>query len=393
MSAPITVVIVDDEPIIRDTLAELVATDAALELVAVASGVTEALDLTHRHRPDVLVTDVRMPDGGGRRVAREVGAVSPRTRVLAVSAYSDRGAVMEMVAAGASGYVVKGAGADDVLRAIHRTAAGQVDLDDEVTADVIDELATRLDREEREAERLSNVTRRVRTALEPGAISPVYQPIRELSSGSVVGHEALARFAGDSTRTPDVWFAEAAEVELQAELEVAAIRAALPALDAVPDDHFVSVNVSPATLVRADVAAELSRWPLPRLVLEVTEHAPVDDYEWLESALTPLREDGARLAVDDAGAGFASLRHILRLEPELIKLDVSLSCGIDEAVPQRALARALISFAEEIGAVIIAEGVEHEADLHALLELDVPYGQGWLLDRPSALNERTRSPR
>ena len=125
------------------------------------------------------------------------------------------------------------------------------------------------------------------------------------------------------------------------------------------------------------------------LVIEVTEHAQVDDYPAFAQALSPLRALGVRLAIDDAGAGFASLRHILLLQPSLIKLDLSLVRGLDSSVPQQALALALTTFAHSINAQVVAEGIETEAELQALLSLGVDCGQGYLLGRPSFLPNST----
>jgi EAL domain-containing protein (putative c-di-GMP-specific phosphodiesterase class I) len=117
----------------------------------------------------------------------------------------------------------------------------------------------------------------------------------------------------------------------------------------------------------------------------MTEHAAVEEYETLQEALAQLRERGIRVAVDDTGAGFASLRHILQLSPEFVKLDISLTRGIAKDPPRRALAAALTAFANELGASIIAEGVEREEELTALAELRVHHVQGYLLGRPGPL--------
>jgi EAL domain-containing protein (putative c-di-GMP-specific phosphodiesterase class I) len=119
-----------------------------------------------------------------------------------------------------------------------------------------------------------------------------------------------------------------------------------------------------------------------RVVLEVTEHAPVSDYGRLNGSLGALRARGVRLAIDDAGSGFSSLQHILRLAPDFIKLDMALTRDVDNDLARRALAAALISFAAEIGAVIVAEGIETRAELETLRELGVRFGQGYYLARP-----------
>ena len=122
-----------------------------------------------------------------------------------------------------------------------------------------------------------------------------------------------------------------------------------------------------------------------RIVVELTERSPVADYARLTAALAPLRSAGVRLAIDDVGAGFSSMRHILRLSPELIKLDRSLVAGIDDNPGQKALFAAMLSFASHIGAGLVAEGIETSSELATLAELGVDTGQGYLLGRPSVL--------
>jgi EAL domain-containing protein (putative c-di-GMP-specific phosphodiesterase class I) len=226
---------------------------------------------------------------------------------------------------------------------------------------------------------------RVKTVMEQDQLSILYQPIYRLDTDSVVGFECLARFSASPSRTPDVWFSEAAEVGLGVELEVAAIRKALAGLSLLSADTLVGVNVSPAAILSGELAAVLKDLPAERIVLEVTEHAPVSDYADLLQALEPLRRRGLRLAVDDAGAGYASLRHILNLRPDAIKIDMGLTRGIDSDPARHALTSALIAFARDMGSQIIAEGVETEAELGTLRALGVGHAQGYLLGRPMPL--------
>ncbi len=248
-----------------------------------------------------------------------------------------------------------------------------------------------LEQQVAEEEARNELLTRLREVLDAERYTMVYQPIIHVAQNKVVGYEALARFSAEAVRTPDQWFDEAATVELQEELELAAIRKALQGLDYLPDDVYLSLNVSPATLLKGSVAAVLAGYPFERLMLEVTEHASVNDYSPIAAVLDPMRKRGMRLAVDDAGAGFASFRHILKLQPDVIKLDLSLIRKIDTDRGCRALAAALIRFAEEMGSKIVAEGVETAAELQVLRELKVNKAQGYLLGRPvpiEALRER-----
>jgi EAL domain-containing protein (putative c-di-GMP-specific phosphodiesterase class I) len=162
----------------------------------------------------------------------------------------------------------------------------------------------------------------------------VFQPIADLRHGEVVGVEALARFSSEPQQGPDRWFEDATQVGLRVELEIAAVRAAIARIDDLPSGAYLSVNLSPETILVPAFVEFVHEAPCQRLVVEVTEHAPVEDYEQLRVALADYRASGGLLAVDDAGAGFASLRHILRLAPDIIKLDVSLT-GVSTRIRPR----------------------------------------------------------
>ncbi len=226
---------------------------------------------------------------------------------------------------------------------------------------------------------------RIIDILERQAITMVFQPIVALDTGRIVGAEALARFPGHPNPTPDVWFAEAATEDLGIDLELAAVGAALGRLNDLPAGSYLSINVSPSAALSPQLQRLLSGAPAHRIVVELTEHASVDDYEEVIAALHVLRTSGVRLAVDDAGAGFASLRHILNLRPDLIKLDLALTRGIDRDPARRALAASLLAFGAEIGASIVAEGIETPGELSSLRTLGVRYGQGYHLGLPAAL--------
>ncbi|HZH43334.1 MAG TPA: EAL domain-containing protein [Lysobacter sp.] len=228
---------------------------------------------------------------------------------------------------------------------------------------------------------------RVVSLLQHDALSVMYQPIVRLDGHRVVALEALARFAATPAQPPDVWFRQAHEVGLGVELEGAALRKALAALDRLPPHVRLTLNVSPLALVAGTLQRMLEDAPGERLILELTEHAEVPDYAQLRTALHDMRARGIGLAVDDTGAGYASLRHILRLEPDVIKLDLTLVRGIDRDAKRRSLAGALIRFARETGAQVVAEGVETAEELATLRDLQADHVQGYLLGRPAPLEQ------
>ena len=241
--------------------------------------------------------------------------------------------------------------------------------------------------ERREAENAERETLRqdLQAVIDDGSFRTVFQPIVDIRAARVAGFEALTRFPEILARGPDVVFAEAASVGLEEALEDRTLRAALARLPALPEDAYLSLNSSPPCVLDGSVLAAVEGAPLDRLVVEVTEHSSIQDYGALAEALAPLRDRGMRVAVDDAGAGYASFRHILKLQPDFIKLDRALTRRVDEDDKLRALAAALVTFADETGSRIIAEGVETEAERETLAELGVDLMQGYLFGRPGPL--------
>jgi PAS domain S-box-containing protein len=229
----------------------------------------------------------------------------------------------------------------------------------------------------------------VQESLDPSAFTPFFQPIVALDSRLVAGYEALTRFApsnGDLLG-PIVAFAAAARVGLGLELEIVTLRAALVAADVLPPEAFVSLNVSPELLMSGRLA-ELLAGHERQVVLEITEHVAISDYAGLRRSLIGLGPR-VRLAVDDAGAGFASFRHILELAPDFVKLDIDLVRGIDTDPARQALVAGMPHFATDRGLHLIAEGIETKAELATLRSLGLEFGQGYLLGRPRD-SRRTR---
>lgn len=242
-----------------------------------------------------------------------------------------------------------------------------------------------IEREEEDAERLREEVDRIRGALEGDVVSIVFQPIVELSSEVVVGFEALARFGAEPRRAPDRWFADAARHDLGVNLELLAARAALRRLADLPGRCWLALNASVETVVSAELAALVSGVAAERLVLEVSDHARVDDFSELRAAMGVLRAQGVRFALDDAGGGFDSLSHIHEMGPDIIKIDTVVVRGIDADPVRRAVATSLVAFGEEMEAEVVAEGVETHEEAAALRALGVRYAQGNLFGAPLPL--------
>lgn len=228
---------------------------------------------------------------------------------------------------------------------------------------------------------------RIDTVLESGGLQMVYQPIFDVLTKRAIGFESLARFSSEPYRSPDVWFAEAAMVNRELELESQAIRIALGALPQLAPDVYVAVNASPEMILKGDLTGMLRGFPLDRIVVEVTEHHAVERYEDISAVMSPLQAQGLRVAIDDAGAGYASFRHILNLRPHIVKLDISITRAIDTDHSRRALAAALRGFAHETGCSIVAEGVETASELDTLRGLGIGSAQGYHLGRPMLLQQ------
>ncbi len=216
----------------------------------------------------------------------------------------------------------------------------------------------------------------------PDAFRIVFQPIVGLTSGEAVGYEALARFDGKPGLPPSWWFSEAHRFGLGAALEAQSVRAALAAAGR-PPGTFLSLNLSPSALASTDVMDALPE-DLHGLVIEITEEERVLDVEALQRHLDPLRARGARIAVDDAGEGYAGLQQVMRMRADIIKLDRALVADVSSDPAKVALIGSLVHFARSTGAAICAEGVETLQELRMLVHLGVAHGQGWALARPAA---------
>jgi len=226
---------------------------------------------------------------------------------------------------------------------------------------------------------------RIQAVLNGRLLQTAFQPIFELSNGSVGGVEAFTRFATDGGDNADYWFAEAAEARLGSELEFVALESALASAQHLPPHLYVALKLSPATCLDPLLPGLLAESLLApdRVVLELTEALTEEQPAALVAALTPLRQRGVRLAVDHTGSYFNSIRHIRQLKPDIIKLDRNVIAGIDTDALRHAFAEAMVGFAERLGAALIAEGIETHDELATVAGLGVTAVQGYLLDRPT----------
>lgn len=245
--------------------------------------------------------------------------------------------------------------------------------------------AKRLEKELQQHKDNAEIENRVQKMLDSNDLTMVYQPIYDIENHQINGYEALSRFHNIPGLTPDVWFDDAAKVNLTIDLEIKAIKLALKELMSLPCNIYLSINSSAETILSSQFSAALEGLSLEKIVLEITEHQSIEQYESINEALKPLRKNGLKLAVDDAGAGFASFRHILALEPEYIKIDISIIRNIHLDPAKQSLTKAFIAFAEQTDSKIVAEGVEVLEELLTLRALGIKNAQGYYLGKPELL--------
>jgi len=247
-----------------------------------------------------------------------------------------------------------------------------------------DLLADSMDLRMRRRQELGRVRELVQAVIDTGGPAVVFQSVFSVPDMTIVGYEALARFPSDFAG-PEQWFHRAHQVGLGTELELAAIGRACRSLAQLPEGAFLALNVSPAALCSVDLPPMLAHWPGHRLILEITEHEEITDYCAIRETMGLLRATGIRFAADDAGAGYSGMEQLVELRPEVIKMDRSLTHGMDADPARLAMATALVTFAAAGGAALVAEGVETAAELRAAIDLGIGLVQGYYLSCPELL--------
>ncbi|MEV6632668.1 EAL domain-containing protein [Actinoplanes sp. NPDC051470] len=276
----------------------------------------------------------------------------------------------------------------ELLRAAGFTADKNLGKRDKALMEVLSRAASLLiEPDMRRRVQHAEIAARIAPIVAAGGPVVLLQPIVDLDSGDRIGAEALSRFPRQWGLPPDRCFADAHMIGEGHRLELLALRRAAEHLAHVRG--YVAMNVSPSTLLIPECTDLLSRLPTDRVVLELSEHDPVDDYDQLRAVLAPLRAAGMRLAIDDVGAGFSSLRHIVVTAPDVIKLDRSIVTGLGDDPVLQVLTRSLVDVARVIGAKVVAEGVETGADAAALRAVGVDLGQGWHFD-PAVSRDKLR---
>lgn len=359
------VMVVDDDAVIRMSEAAILR-KAGYDVIEAASG-TEALASLAIEPCDLMLLDVLMPDLDGPSVVRELqrDAELSHLPVIYVTGLDDSEFLAASLDDGVDDYVVKPAAPHELiarvkarLRGAQARSTTQAAIDAQVRAD----------------------RALIEDVIRGGGHRAVFQPIVDLVTNRTVGYEALTRF-DDGTR-PDLQFARARRVGLGHELELVTTRRSLQESTALPSDAYVSINVSASFLVEStDLQGILRSFVDRPVVLEITEHEEIEDYDAVRLALLGLGTN-ISLAIDDVGSGYASLRHLLRLAPRIVKLDMEWTESMESEDNYIGAIVALSAMAERMGARLVTEGIETEAQLDLLRSLGVRYGQGYLLGRP-----------
>jgi EAL domain-containing protein (putative c-di-GMP-specific phosphodiesterase class I)/DNA-binding NarL/FixJ family response regulator len=380
-----SVLAIDDNPT-NTELIKRILVRAGLSTVIELHDSSYAREALAEHDPDLVLLDLRMPGVDGfevlQMIRRESGA--GYLPVIVVTADDSRSSIEQALELGAHDFLTKPFNATELVFRVRNLLMSRNAYKELRRSRAW--LRTRLDLFEPDlAPGQANpeaIRTTIRQVIEDDGIRIALQPVVDMRDGSLEGAEALSRFPDDSLGNPAGWFAAALAVDMVSELELAAAGRAVALVPSRPAGTSVSINFSPATLIQC--SDELARLEAPwdRIVIELTEHSPVVDYALLNAALAPLRRLGARVAVDDTGAGFASLRHILEVHPDVIKIDIGITRGVDADPSRAAMAGMLLSFAASMGLTVVAEGVETEGERDTLLELGAVLGQGYLFGRP-----------
>lgn len=358
------VLVVEDDASVRRLF--VAALDAAGYATVAAETLAEASRVLEQG-PEILAVllDSGLPDGRGLTLLRQIRSGDGWVPVVVITGDEDEKTELEMVDAGATDFLVKPVSLDRLLthlgarlreRATWVTASESGSAAGDVGARVIDEV------------------------IDAGAFAPVFQPIIDLREDRTVGFEALTRF--DDGTPPDRRFHAAAAAGRGVALELATIDAAVTHAGALPDGVSVSINVAPGLLeVAAGELGDLVAPLVGRLVLEITEREVITDYDLVRNVIRGLGP-GVGLSIGDAGAGFASLRHVVMLEPDYVKLDRAWVTDIHRLAANQAMVAGLVHFAGATGCTLVAEGIETAAERRCLVDLGVTVGQGYLLGRP-----------
>lgn len=380
--AGMSVLIVDDNPS-NIALLQALLDEQGLFRIYTETDPREVPRQLAQNDPDLVLLDWHMPHVGGHEVLTQIKlyAAGSFLPVLVLTADPTTAARDRALGHGAQDYLTKPIDSGETTLRIANLLRTRQLFTTLRQARLLD------GRAHSAAEEADPETReRILSVLRTKGVTSVYQPVVDVHTLAPVGYEGLSRFPAAEHGGPERWFGDAFGVGLGVELEWLAAAKVLELLETLPSsqpDAFLALNMSPASVLRLLTHQLCDPRLYPKIVIELTEHVPVEDYAAVHASLAMMRERGSQLAADDLGSGYAGFRHLIRLQPDIIKLDISLVRGIHRNKGQRALGSALVAFAGDVGARVIAEGVEEQGELEALRDIGVPWAQGYYLGRPA----------
>lgn len=381
------ILVVDDEMMNVNLLVTLLGR-ADLGVVKGVTDSAEVMDTVAAFDPDVVLLDLHMPAPDGWTLLERIQRATPQDSwlpVIVLTADVSDEAKERALSSGAADFLTKPFSAVEVILRVKNQLRTRLLVED-VRRKAVIEHGGAATEERSDADRRERMRRIAQIANDADTVlTMVYQPIVDLESGLVVGAEALSRFNVVPIRPPNEWFEDAVEAGVDVQLEIAAIRKAISQAEQLPVHAHLSVNASLPAIRSAALVDVVSKGCARNLIVELTGRDEVDDFGPLCDAMANLRRFGVRFAVDDAGTGFVGMSHLSALRPEMIKLDRQLATDIHRDPVRRAMVGALVRFGEETGSMIIAQGIEHDDEIHTLKALGVTRGQGYHLGRPDHL--------
>ncbi|MFO0582006.1 MAG: EAL domain-containing response regulator [Anaeromyxobacter sp.] len=371
------VLLVDDDQLVLHSWRRILK--AAGYAVEILEESRELSGLLARDHFEAVITDIRMAGLDGFGVLRVVHELAPDVPVVLATGSADLQSAIQAVEAGAFRYLQKPVGTDELTEAVsdavrtYRLAVAR-----EQAFRLVGEEAARAGVRAR-----ADLEERFERALATRWMA--YQPVTDWRSGEVFAYEALLRTDEPSLARPDLFIQAAEQLNRLNDIGRSVRQAVATGLAHIPDGVVAFVNLHPLDLDDPDLydeEAPLSK-QARRVVLEITERASLNDVKDLGPRLDVLRGLGFRIAVDDLGAGFAGLASFARLRPEVVKIDMSLVRGVETDPVRKKLVGSITRASHDLGILVVAEGIESEAEREALAGLEVDLLQGYLLGKPA----------
>jgi EAL domain-containing protein (putative c-di-GMP-specific phosphodiesterase class I)/GGDEF domain-containing protein/AmiR/NasT family two-component response regulator len=364
-----------------------VVAQAGARPIAVAGDAAELARLLRTSRPDVVLVDLGLARTARRELA-QVKVAFPDIPLVAVCCDRSPASLAAALSVGIAGFVPRDAGPAQMRPIIAAARAGQRAVAPELLDPLLEGATAQLRAQGADLIGHQDRADALRRRLAPGALFPVFQPIADLRGSCRLGWLALTRFSDSAPEQTAHWFAEARALGLTAELELAAAQAASSEIDRLPAPSLLFMKASCTTVAQRGLEDVLDGDIAARVVIELSGIAELEETDAFNDAVDRLRHRGVRFAVDETGAGFGPLDHVLDLSPAFVRLAGGLTRGIDVDRTRRALAMTVISFASHLGAKVIADQIETAEELDALRRLGVGYGLGFHIGRPEPLPAR-----